>query len=347
MRAMSDNFPADSSSAHVAGRLMVIGFEGRGYSGSLGRRLRALKPAGLILFARNISERGKTRALISDLQKLAREEIGEPFIISIDQEGGRVSRLADSAGRCPSARSVAETMSPEAARDLYRQMGSALKEIGVDLNFAPVLDIVAPDVDPSAVIGDRSYSSDPDVVASYAAAAVDGIRAAGLISCLKHFPGHGSSSVDSHFELPVDRRARDKIFATDLKLYEDFMSAGRIDMLMSAHILYPYLDPDYPATLSRRIIEGVARERIGFDGPIITDDLDMRALTDHWPDEEITRRALDARVDLLLIGESERRAENVARAIRDALETGRLGLDRVKGQSAKLSALFGSIERGF
>jgi len=271
--------PAASSSVaeRTRRRAAVVGLAGT----ALGTEERALfrerLPAGVILFARNCASRDQVRALVAELRAVLGDD---DLPVLIDQEGGRVMRLRppEWPARVP-ARAIGAlaerdpAAGREAARLQARLIAADLAALGITVACAPVLDLGLPGR--TAAIGDRAYSADPRVVAELGRAAVEGFAAGGVLPVIKHLPGHGRAAVDSHVALPVVDAPQELLAACD---WLPFLACRDAPMAMTAHVLYPGLDPDQPATHSAPIIEAVIRGRIGFAGVLLSDDLSMGAL---------------------------------------------------------------------
>ena len=191
-------------------------------------------------------------------------------MVAIDHEGGRVLRLGEPFTQFPPAAVVGRTRNPDLAYRVGHAMGVELASVGIDLSFAPVLDVHSNPANP--VIGDRAFGSDPALVSEMGIALMRGLHDGGVLSCGKHFPGHGDTEKDSHLELPVVRRSRAELEQTELVPFRAAIAAG-VPMLMSAHVLYPALDPEHPATLSRAILTDLLRGELHFDGVVASDDL--------------------------------------------------------------------------
>lgn len=257
-------------------------------------------PAGFILYRWNYSSPASARTLIEGLQATAREN--DPpveLLVCVDQEGGRVAAFRDAAMPALSAPFYwGLHRDPEYARAAAYLLSSELRSIGCTMNLAPVLDLYGtPD---STIIGDRSMGPDASLVASYAGSYVRGARAAGVIPVAKHFPGHGASTVDSHHRLPVVWKTERELLEYELLPYAEAFAAG-CEAVMTAHVLYPLIDPEYPATLSPAILRGLLRGRLGFDGVIMTDSLEMGALANNFSRADTLRQAFLAGVDLILL----------------------------------------------
>ena len=284
-------------SAGSAPRAAIVGIAGTTLDVAERELLLALPPAGVILFQRNCADRAQLRALTDELHGLAADR---PLPVFIDQEGGRVMRLRPPHWRgLPSAAEVGRLAAfdreaaCEAARLLGRLIAHDLREVGIDVACAPVLDVATAGM--TEAIGDRSFSSDPELVAVLARACADGLLAGGVAPVIKHLPGHGRAVVDSHLALPVVEAA-----VADLR-GSDFVPGRRLRDLpfaMTAHVVYPHLDPDRPATTSRQVIARTIRGEIGVQGLLLSDDLAMNALSGTPAERALA--ALEAGCDLAL-----------------------------------------------
>jgi beta-N-acetylhexosaminidase len=272
--------PAASSSDDRAGRrprAAIVGIAGTGLSAAERRLFARHEPLGFILFRRNCSEPEQVRCLVAEL----RAQTGRPDTpVLIDQEGGRVARLAPPhwqarvcAGRIGELAAADPAAGREAARLQARLIATELYALGITVDCAPVLDLALPGRD--ACIGDRAFSADPELVGELGQAAIEGFLAGGVLPVIKHLPGHGRAGVDSHRDLPVVDAPPEMLAASD---WRPFVRCRHAPLGMSAHILYPALDPGRPATQSAAIIGLVIRGRIGFEGALLTDDLSMGAL---------------------------------------------------------------------
>ena len=258
---------------------------------------RDLRPWGFILFARNIQDADQTRALIVALREAADDEGAMVFV---DQEGGRVQRLRPplARGRRPAALFGAlHRDRPEAAEEAVRLnhqlIAYELADLGFDADCAPCVDLRVPGA--HDIIGDRSFGTEPSVVAALGRAAIDGLLAGGVAPVIKHIPGHGRAGADSHFDLPIVDTPLDVLEATD---FVPFRALADAPMAMTAHVVYSAVDASACATLSHRVISTVIRGHIGFDGLLMSDDLSMKALGGSFEDR--TRGALSAGCDVVL-----------------------------------------------
>ncbi len=255
--------------------------------------------AGIVLTVDNVKSREQLKRLTTELQALAAGNappIG--LLIGIDQEGGRVSRIRlDGVTRFPPPYSWGQHDDPQYVEAAAYVLNREILDLGCNLNLAPVLDLYGPPDD--AVIGDRSMGRDARQVGFFGLAWLNGARRAGVAAVAKHFPGHGATAVDSHRYLPVVDLDPEEMLRRDVLPFRMAMENG-LEALMTAHILYPRLDPRYPATLSRPILQGLLRERLGFRGVIISDGIGMGALLNYFSVEDVLRGCLEAGVDLIL-----------------------------------------------
>lgn len=317
----------------MLGQLFMVGIPHPHVDDESRKLLRELRPGGVILFRRNYTDPDTLAALCAELHALFPEH---PLLIALDHEGGRVHRLGLPFTHFPPAASLGQTHSASFARRVGQAMGQELHSIGIDLDFAPVLDVLT---NPNnTVIGDRAFAADPHLVALFGCALARGLRDGGVIPCGKHFPGHGATRVDSHNDLPQDQRPRDALLRLDLYPFRRAI-AERVDMLMTAHIVYPALDPDLPATLSPMIIDGLLRRQLHFQGVVVTDDLEMGAIVRHFTVEQSAVDALRAGADLLLICHSLERALRARDSCARALDKGTLSQQRVEQAGQRISAL--------
>jgi len=327
--------PSDLRS--TVGRLLFVGIPGPELDDDARRALVELQAGGVTLFRRNVGAPAAVAALCDALHALPSQPL-----IAIDQEGGRVLRLGEPFTRFPPAAAIGRAGDPALAYQVGRAMGEELASVGVDLDFAPVLDVDSNPDNP--VIGDRSFGADPTLVTDMALATMRGLRDAGIIPCGKHFPGHGDTGQDSHVALPVVRRSRAELERTELPPFVAAIAAG-VPMLLTAHVVYPALDADHPATLSRCIVSDVLRGELGFDGVIATDDLEMRAILDHHSIGEAAVAALRAGVDVVLICEDLGRARAARDTIVAAVESGTLDGRALAAAAARVARLRNAAAR--
>jgi beta-N-acetylhexosaminidase len=256
--------------------------------------------AGIILYPWNIEDTGQVRQLTASIQRAAQGSdppIG--LFICVDQEGGRVAAFrTGETTRLTPAFCWGRYEDPRYVTAVAYIAGREIRELGCNMNFAPVLDLYG-SAD-STIIGDRSMGADPETVASLGIAYLRGARQAEIIPVIKHFPGHGSSTVDSHGWLPVVDLAEEELTERDFLPFRAAIEAGA-EALMTAHVLFPQIDPDYPATLSKRILRDLLRERFGFRGVVISDGISMGAVAKHFSVSESLKLMMEAGLDLILV----------------------------------------------
>jgi beta-N-acetylhexosaminidase len=318
--------------------LLLVGFTGTQVAGNeeVRRLVCDVKVGGLLLFERytsgqprNMVSPEQVSALTRDLQALAARCAGRPLFIAVDAEGGRVMRLSPRLGYPPtlSAREVGERDDPAFTEAEARRMGLMLREAGINWNLAPVVDVAVNPSNPAVVALGRTYSADPARVSAHARAFVQGMHEAGVLTALKHFPGHGSSRSDSHQGFTdVSDTA---LLSVELRPYRALIAAGMADSVMTAHVFNRGLDPWDPATLSRFTVRRVLRGWLHYDGVAVSDDLLMGAIAQHYGLEDAAVLALGAGVDVLLISQNtgrvdDRAAERVVAAITRAIAEGKL-----------------------
>ncbi len=288
----------------LCGQLVVAGYGGPFPSDALVRAHRDGALGGFIVFKRNLVADAApdevVDALSDSLARLAEVSVTDlPPLLAIDQEGGRVARLGAPVLGLPSMRALAAKGDVDLVRRAGKALGEELRAIGLTMDFAPILDVDSNPKNP--IIGDRAFATSPAEAARFALAFAAGLAEGGLLACGKHFPGHGDTEADSHLELPVVRKNRAALEATELVPFR-LAARARVPAFMSAHVLYPELD-EAPATLARSISHDLLRGEIAFTGVLISDDLEMRALSQ---DVEITSvSAVRAGCDILLVCENE------------------------------------------
>ena len=284
--------------------------------------------AGSIIFmGRNVEDHAQMRRVTSQLQEQNARFGRPPLFLGVDQEGGRVNRLnPPHFTREPAPKELGDTGDPGAARKSAARIGRELLSVGLNWDFAPVLDVNNNPKNP--VIGNRSYGDDPELVSTMGVAAVEGFQVdAGMIACGKHFPGHGDTDVDSHYALPVVNHDRARIDAVELLPFKAAIAAG-LGSIITAHIRFKKLD-ELPATLSPTILTGILRKDMGFDGLIVTDCLEMKGIANHWGPGEAGVLAVEAGADMLLACLSWLTQLAIRDAVVGAVRSGRLSEARV------------------
>jgi beta-N-acetylhexosaminidase len=311
------------------GQLMSVAFHGTTITSSLEAMIRERGVGGVILYSENFTDASSLAKLVADLDRIARDAKSLPLFFEIDQEGGPVIRINKGATILPGQMALAATADPERSVRTAASISAAeLRALGVNWNFAPVADVNDEPTNP--IISNRSFSSDPQRVSSLVGAAVQAYAAAGFFCCAKHFPGHGSTTTDSHTGLPkieVDRATLDRV---EMPPFRAAIAAG-VPAIMSAHIVVPALDatPELPVTLSRAVMTDLLRNTLGFDGLVVTDDLEMGALKSIG-EAAAGLRALQAGADYLLFRFDESAQLEGHRLIADAARSGSLSSARLE-----------------
>jgi beta-N-acetylhexosaminidase len=277
-----------------AGQLLILGFEGTELSAKLRTMLSTLQPGGIVLFARNIATPQQTWELLEE----CRNCLNVPPFLCVDMEGGSVDRFRDVIAPAPSAEEVAASGKRKLFRRHGQIVGDECRSLGFNVDFAPVCDLKCSAS--AKVMGTRTASADPDRVVEYARTFLRGLKEYGVLGCGKHFPGLGEGKLDTHHELPqVDKTMR-KLWEEDLYPYRALQRS--LPFVMVSHAAYPGATREnLPATLCRKLITGVLRKRIGYEGLVVTDDMDMGALLAASPIEEAAVETLRAGSDLFMI----------------------------------------------
>lgn len=303
---------------------MLFGFEGTKITSELKHFLRETGLGGVIIFKRNVENPLQLRHLIADLQDAAER----PLIVGVDQEGGRVARLGAPFTRIPPMAAVGKAASGREglAREIGQILGRELSAIGINTDFAPVLDVATNPANP--VIGDRALSPDPDVVAALGRELIEGLQGEGVAACGKHFPGHGDTAVDSHRALPVLDHARERFDACEFVPFRAAIHAG-VASIMTAHLMIPHLDREVPATVSRPITTGILRRELGFDGLVFTDCLTMEGIASRYPAGESAWRAIWAGADVAMVSRGIEKQRAALEGLQRAVEAGQIDEQRI------------------
>jgi len=318
----------DSALSATIGNIIIGGFDGLKVSREFEDLLRAGRVGGAILFRRNIDSIEQVADLVRSLR-----EIRPDVWMAIDQEGGRVQRLGLPFPQLPPMRAIGtKTQSEHAAKTLAH----GLKLLGFDQDYAPVLDVDTNPANP--IIGDRSFSSDATRVAALACSFIEAMQGAGIAACGKHFPGHGDTSQDSHLELPRLDHDLDRLNQVELVPFRAACKVG-LASLMTAHVLFAPLDEDHPATLSEHFIEPILRKAMAYDGVVVSDDLEMKAVADNYGIEDSVVRALNAGCDQILICSDTTLQAQAFETIVNALENGKISVARIQEAGRRIQTM--------
>ena len=312
------------------GQLAIAGFAGLSIPPELRTLAREFDLGGIILFKRNVDSPEQVAEIAREARSLAKEL---PLWVSVDQEGGRVARLKAPFTVWPPMLALGRSGDDALARRFARVLAAELKAVGISLDFTPVLDLYTNPDNPA--IGDRSLGERPDDVARLGVAIIETLQAEGIAACGKHFPGHGDTSTDSHHELPLVEHGLDRLDAVEWVPFKAAIQAG-VAAIMTAHLLVPAFDEENPGTLSPAIVDGLLKQKLGFGGVVMTDDLEMKAISARYTTAQATVRAIAAGVDVaLMCGQSAEPQVEALEALIHAVEDGSIPLKRAEDALAR------------
>ena len=343
---LNANMPEDDIVKKQIGRMLIVGFENERVdkNSKIVKQIQKYDLGGVILFDRFFTNKNKTKNISSPRQlKLLTSELksfsSKPMFISIDQEGGKVSRLKPIYGflGVPSAKKISE-MPLKEAKIIYENQAKMIKENGINSDFAPVVDL-AINPENKVIVGlERSYSSDSKKVIQYAKVFMDSLKKENIVSVLKHFPGHGSSLGDSHKGFVDITKTWDE---KELEPYKQLIKTNDVDMIMTAHVFNSFLDEKYPATLSHNVNTKLLREKLGFKGVLISDDLQMEAIRKHYPIQRTLRMAINSGVDILLFGNQlyNNDAGELVEMIFKQVKKGKISYERILESNRRIENL--------
>ena len=305
------------------GQMIITGFDGSEYNDDMDRLINEYKVGGVILFARNIEDSNQMIELTRALQE---NNNNIPLFISIDEEGGRVSRLPDDIEKFPAAFDIGLINNDQTAYENGKEIGYTLKRLGINLDYAPVLDIYS-NLN-NTVIGDRAFSKEESIVSTMGIATMEGIEDADIIPVVKHFPGHGDTEVDSHYGLPIVYKTLEELRNFEFIPFVKAIKNG-CDVIMVSHIILNEVDSSNPASLSKIVISDLLRKDLEFDKVVITDDMSMGAITSIMSIEEACIRSIKAGCDILLLGNAYEEIEQVINSIKLKLYNGEISEEQI------------------
>lgn len=320
------------------GQMFICGFDALTPNDHARTLIEEYKVGGIVYFRRNVKELSQLAELSASLQAMAASDGQVPLIISIDQEGGMVARIDhEGISRIPGNMALGATGSEEYSYQVARIGGKELRALGVNMNFAPCLDVNNNPLNP--VIGVRSFGEDPKAVAGLGSAAIKGYQEEGVSATAKHFPGHGDTSVDSHLGLAFVPHDRTRLEQVELYPFKRAIENG-VDAIMTAHIAFPAFEPDgTPATLSHAVLTGLLREEMGFEGLIVTDCLEMHAIAKEYGIPEGAVRAIEAGADCVLVSHTLSDQQAAISAVIEAVTSGRIPEERIDASVERILAL--------
>ena len=305
------------------GQMIITGFDGSEYNDDMDRLINEYKVGGVILFARNIEDSNQMIELTRALQE---NNNNIPLFISIDEEGGRVSRLPDDIEKFPAAFDIGLINNDQTAYENGKEIGYTLKRLGINLDYAPVLDIYSNEN--NTVIGDRAFSKEESIVSTMGIATMEGIEDADIIPVVKHFPGHGDTEVDSHYGLPIVYKTLEELRNFEFIPFVKAIESG-CDVIMVSHIILNEVDSSNPASLSKIVISDLLRKDLEFDKVVITDDMSMGAITSIMSIEEACIKSIEAGCDILLLGNAYEEIEQVINSIKLKLYNGEISEEQI------------------
>ena len=317
-----DKLVANMSDADKVGQLMKIGIHGKTLNDDAKFMLNEYRVGGIILFDRNMESKNQVKSLITDINKTGKSAGLTPLFIGIDQEGGAVARMEDQLIKVPPAEELGKEPIEQAV-SLAKQSGTELKDLGFNINFAPVADL--------GLTYGRSFSTNPDDVVRYASAVGKAYDEAGLWYSYKHFPGIGKTDVDLHADTSVVPVSKETLLNEDTKVFVDLIKQSKPNTyaIMVSHAMYPQIDPDHPSSLSKAIITDWLRKDMGYNGVVVTDDMDMGALAKHYTFGDMAVQSILAGSDILLVCHEYEHMQEAYNGLMKAVKDGRISKERL------------------
>ena len=317
-----DKLLANMSDADKVGQLLMIGIHGKTLNDDAKFMLNEYRVGGIILFDRNMESKNQVKSLITDINKTGKSAGLTPLFIGIDQEGGAVARMEDQLIKVPPAEELGKEPIEQAV-SLAKQSGTELKDLGFNINFAPVADL--------GLTYGRSFSTNPDEVVRYASAVGKAYDEAGLWYSYKHFPGIGKTDVDLHTDTSVVPVSKETLLNEDTKVFVDLIKQSKPNTyaIMVSHAMYPQIDPDHPSSLSKAIITDWLRKDMGYNGVVVTDDMDMGALAKHYTFGDMAVQSILAGSDILLVCHEYEHMQEAYNGLMKAVKDGRISKERL------------------
>ncbi len=317
-----DKLVANMSDADKVGQLLMIGIHGKTLNDDAKFMLNEYRVGGIILFDRNMESKDQVKSLIADINKTGKNAGLTPLFIGIDQEGGAVARMEDQLIKVPPAEALGKEPIEQAV-SLAKQSGTELKDLGFNINFAPVADL--------GLTYGRSFSTNPDDVVRYASAVGKAYDEAGLWYSYKHFPGIGKTDVDLHADTSVVPVSKETLLNEDTKVFVDLIKQSKPNTyaIMVSHAMYPQIDPDHPSSLSKAIITDWLRKDMGYNGVVVTDDMDMGALAKHYTFGDMAVQSILAGSDILLVCHEYEHMQEAYNGLMKAVKDGRISKERL------------------
>lgn len=340
VKYLMDKKIAAMSLEEKVGQLFQIGFAAPTINDEVRDMIENYHVGGVIYFSRNIKNLEQTAELSNDLQQLSLNSGAEiPLFISADQEGGTVTRL-NGATHFPGNMALGAAGDPDLTEEIAKSTAAELKNLGINVNLAPVLDVNNNPSNP--VIGVRSFGEDPKLVAELGAAYIRGLQSGEVTATAKHFPGHGDTDTDSHLDLPIIKHQRSRLDQVELYPFKKAIEAG-VDSIMTAHVYFPAIEKEagIPATLSKSVLTDLLRNELKFEGLIITDCMEMNAIVNTFGTVEGAVRTIEAGSDTVLVSHSYQRQKNAIKAVIEAVKSGRISEKRIDASVKRILTLKG------
>jgi beta-N-acetylhexosaminidase len=325
---------AEMSLDEKIGQMILAGISGTTIDPTTKNLLTKYKVGGIIFYKDNLVNPTQAVQLVNQIKSENDQHV--PLLLGVDQEGGRVTRLPGNLINFPTNKEIGAIDNPEFSYQVGAMLGKELKGFGFNLDFAPVLDINSNPGNP--VIGDRSFGNNPEIVSKLGIQTLKGIQSEKIITSIKHFPGHGDTSVDSHLELPIVNKSLEQLKELELIPFEQAIQSGA-DVVMVAHILLPKLDADYPSSMSKNIITGILRNQLDFNGVVITDDMTMMAIIDHYSIGRAAVESVKAGSDIVLVGHEYNKVVETISSLKAAVQKGEISEQRINESVSRILTL--------
>ena len=311
---------AAMSLAEKVGQLIIVGMEGTTLNNDIKSLIVDHHVGGIILYQKNISNSTQLLTLLNQL-KSANSTNSIPLFLSVDEEGGSISRMPEELKKLPANQTIGAVNNPTFSYKVGQALAAQLKAFGFNLNFAPVLDINSNPLNP--VIGDRSFGNNPELVSKLGVETIKGLQSGGIIPVGKHFPGHGDTAVDSHLGLPIVNHDLSRLKSFELKPFQAAINK-QVEAIMIAHLLLPKLDDQFPASMSKAVITDLLKNELNFQGLVVTDDMTTGAIVENYPVHEAAVQAVKAGSDLILVCHDYVSQLAVFRALQKAVTSGEI-----------------------
>jgi beta-N-acetylhexosaminidase len=314
------------------GQMMIAGVSGTAIDSNTKKFITQDKVGGFIFYSENLRSTKQTVQLLNQIKsENASNQL--PLLLSVDQEGGKISRLPGGLIPFPTNKEIGTINNSQFSYKIGTILGKELKGFGFNLDFAPVLDINSNPNNP--IIGDRSFGNNPEIVSKLGIQTMKGIQSQKIIATVKHFPGHGDTSVDSHLELPIVRKSLPDLQKLELIPFERSIDSGA-DVVMVAHILLPKLDANFPASMSKKIITDLLRNQLHFNGVVITDDMTMKAITDHYDIGKAAVESVKAGSDIILVAHDPNKIKTAINSLKTAVQKGEISEQRINDSVSRI-----------